>query len=257
MINTCVKKVRFVLLTPFLSLVLVCCSSQNSPFAGGGENQMPERRGPTLGSYLPGEMITYDIKSLGVRAGQATLSYQGLKDLGGKKSVLIVFTARAANFYDEEKIYADSQTLYPVRVERDLNIWGKKEKITEEYNQAKGIITITKIVNNKTTTQTIEKAGPIDNIYCFIYRYRKTGQFKIGDSFLIQLPTRNITIDLVKTTKMKAAGKVFETYYMQSDPAKYRVWFDKSEKKIPLRINGAVGINDTAMIMTEYQETSK
>ena len=53
---------------------------------------------------------------------------------------------------------------------------------------------------------------------------------------------------------LKISGKVYETYFMQSKPAKYKVWFDTSDKKIPLRINGAVGINDTAMLMVGYQE---
>ncbi len=222
--------------------------------AQSGESAIMKSGDHHIGTYLPGEMITYDIKSLGVRAGQATLSYQGPNNLDGKPVVLIVFTAQAANFYDEEKIYADQETLYPLRVERDLNIWGKKEKITEDYNQAKGTTTLTKTVNSKTTTQVIEKAGPIDNIYCFIYRYRKTGNFKIGDSFSIKLPTRDAVVKMIKSTTVKAGGEVYKAYYMQSDPAKYKMWFDESEGKIPLRINGAVGVNDTAMIMRSYQE---
>ena len=55
-------------------------------------------------------------------------------------------------------------------------------------------------------------------------------------------------------TKIKAAGKQFYAYYMKSDPAQYEVWFDKSDKKIPLKIDGAVGFGDTAMVIVKYKK---
>ncbi len=203
--------------------------------------------------FTTGEKITYAIKKMGVKAGEASLIFHGLTRIDNKEVYLIEFRANALNFLDEEKIYIDPKTFYPLIVKRDLNIWGKKEKISEEYWPEKGQVKITKNSGGKITEQTIEKKEALDNIYSFIYRYRSRGQFQIGDTLSMHLPTKDVLLKLKEITKLKAAGKQFEAYYMKSEPAQYEVWFDKSDKKIPLQINGAVGFGDTAMVMVKYQ----
>lgn len=204
--------------------------------------------------FKKGEKVTYDIRTLAIKAGEATLTFEGVEELSGQSVYVIAFRADAMNFLDEEKIYADTANFYPLRVERNLNIFGKKEKITEDYDQQKGQIKVTKYAGSRSSEQLISKQGPIDNIYCFIYRYRAQGDFKIGESFDINLPTTDVVIDLVKAMPLKAAGEVFDSYYMQSDPPKYKVWFDAKVGKIPLRINGAVGINAAVLTMSSYHE---
>ena len=239
-----------------LAMAAISCSKVDDSSAKSQESWGAPKAGQAP-SFSAGETIRFVIKSLGVKAGEATLVFEGLQKLDNKEVYLITFRATSANFLDMENIYVDKDTFYPIAVKRDLNIWGKKEKIDEEYDQVKGIITIKKQVGTKTSEQVIRKKGPIDNIYCFIYRYRRGGDFKIGDAFQIHLPTTDVTIALQKMDKLKMAGKTYETYFMQSQPSKYKVWFDTSDKKIPLRINGAVGINDTAMLMVDYQEGKK
>jgi len=202
---------------------------------------------------IAGETITYAIKSLKINVGKATLTYHGMEELNGQPVHYIQFVARGVNFLDEEKIYADARNFYPVMIKRDLNIFGKKEKIVEEYDHHKCTLKITKFVKDQQTAQTIQKSGLLDNIYCFIYRHRQSGRFQIGDSFLISLPTQDVTINLSKVTKLKAAGKEFDAYYMMSKPSKYKVWFDVSERKIPLKISGSVGLSNTDMTMTSYK----
>ncbi len=200
------------------------------------------------------EVIHYAIMQMGIKAGQADLTWVGPVNYKGKDLLLVTFKADGFNFYDEEKIYLDPAAYKPFIVERDLNIMGKKEKITEEYHTDKGEILITKIAGGKTTQQVLQKAGVVDNIYGFIFRYRKSGSFKIGDEIDIILPTTDLKISLDKETKIQAGGKTYDSFYMQSKPSKYKLWFDKSDKKIPLRINGAVGIGNTVMVMTDYKE---
>lgn len=204
--------------------------------------------------FAEGETIRYDIKSLGITVGEASLVFNGLQKLGGKDVYLITFTAKAVNFYDEEKIYADINSFYPVMVKRDINIFGKKEKITEEYDQKRGIMRLIKTARAKTTQQSYRKGGMVDNIYCFIYRCRRSGTFKTGDSFVINLPTTNARIDLLKIMPLKIARKAYETYYLESNPSKYKFWFDTGKERIPLKIKGAVGLKDTSMIMALYQK---
>ena len=141
--------------------------------------------------------------------GDATLTMVGPKDYKDHKTILIVFKARGKNFSDEENIYVNPATYRPLFVERtfDLNVFGHG-KILEEYIPSKGEIIITKTEGNRVTRQVIEKAGAVDNIYGFIYRYRKEGSFKIGDVLNMTLPTKDLKIRLVNRAVLKIGDKI-------------------------------------------------
>lgn len=231
----------------FLSLIGVLMIFVTSISAAGKKEPL----------FLHGEKITYVIKKFGVKAGEATLVFHGLTKTRGYDAYLVIFTANALNFFDEEKIYVDPVTFYPIRIERALNLFGKREKITEDYFAQKGSVKITKEAGGEVTQKVIDKKTRLDNIYCFLYRYRFLGTFRSKDSFTMHLPTQEVTFELKKTVKVKTAGKTYDSYYMKSDPARYEVWFDAGPKKIPLKINGAVGFGDTTMMMAKYEGYQK
>ena len=200
------------------------------------------------GVIKPGEKIRYKIVKLGIKAGEASLTFVGPRIYRRHQTILIIFQAKGFNFFDEEHIFVDPKGLMPLFVERNLNIFGKKEKITEEYTSGH-----VKIIKGK-EQQTIDKAGNIDNIYAFIYRYRQQGTFKLDETFDIPLPTKDVKIKLVKQESLNVAQKKYDAFYMESDPADYKIWFDASEKKIPLRINGAIRMASADMVMIKYEK---
>jgi len=202
--------------------------------------------GSFAGVIRPGEKIHYKIVQLGLSTGEASLTYLGSRMYHKQKTVLIIFQAKGFKFFDEERIFVDPKTMFPLFVERNLNIFGNRERITEEYS--KDHVKITKGKNQ----QVIEKDGDIDNIYAFIYRYRQMGQFHINDSFVLHLPTKDVPIKLIRKDTLDVALKRYKVFYMESNPANYRIWFDTSEKKIPLRISGAIKMAHTVMVMTQY-----
>ena len=207
---------------------------------------------PGILPFRPGETIQYDIKKLKMRVGQASLTFHGLVSLDGRSALLLTFTSKGLKFFDEEKIYIDPRTFLPQKVERDLNIFGKKERIVEHYNAREGTVRIVKTVKNKTTEQVIKRSVPLDNIYCFIFRYRAMGKFATGESIQIHLPTKDVQFQAQRPRRLQLGDKEVEAYYMQSDPAQYRVWFDTGAHKVPLRIDGAIGFGKTAMILRSY-----
>ena len=202
--------------------------------------------------FRPGETIQYDIKKLKMRVGQASLAFQGLVSLEGQSAFLITFTSQGLKFFDEEKIYVDPRTFLPKRVERDLNIFGRKERIVEHYNAREGTVRIVKTAQGKTTEQVIKRSVPLDNIYCFIFRYRAAGKFTAGETLQIHLPTKDVQFQAQKLRKLQVGEKEINAHYLQSDPAQYRVWFDTGARKVPLRIDGALGFGNTAMILRSY-----
>ena len=208
-----------------------------------------------LSTQVRAETIRYSIRQMGFD-GQATLTMVGPKDYKDRKTVLIVFKANGTNFSDEEDIYVDPSTYKPLFVERDfnLNIFGHGKNL-EEYVPSKGEILITKTQGDHVTRQVIKKEGSIDNIYGFIYRYRKEGSSKKGDVLDMTLPTRDFKILLVDRAVLKIGEKTYDSYYMQSQPNGFKIWFDASEHKWPLRISGTIiGLVNSIMTMTGYEE---
>lgn len=201
--------------------------------------------------FADNETVRYVIKKLKMKVGEAKITFRGEAELNHRKVYLIVFRAEGFRFFDQEKIYVDPVSFLPVQVERDVDIFGKKEKITEYYGPA-GKVRIVKIAGGKRNEQVIVKDGPIENIYGFIYRYRLQGSFAIGSSLKMSLPTKDVTMKVVEPQTVKAGGQKYKAYFLESDPNQYRIWFDAGPGRIPLRIDGAVGFGDTAMVMEEY-----
>ncbi len=205
-------------------------------------------------SSFVGEKIIFTIRKFGVKVGDAALIFNGLTQIKDRNVYLVRFTAESFNFSDEEKIYIDPQTFLPVVVQRNLNIFGKRENITEEYLPEKRMVKIVKTSGGKRREQILENAGLIDNIYCFIYRYRRSGNFKEGESLMMSLPTRDVKIDFVKKTQLKVARKIYDSFFLQSQSKDYQIWFDTSPAKIPLRIDGAVGLNSASLVIADYHK---
>lgn len=205
-------------------------------------------------SPLRAETINYSIRQTGFD-GEANLTMVGPKDYKGYNTLLITFKAHGVNFSDEENIYVDPVTYKPLFVERNfsLSVFGQG-KTFEDYVSSKGEINITKTDGDRVTHQVINKEGSVDNIYGFIYRYRKEGSFKVGDVLDMTLPTKDLKIKLMKRVWIKVGGKSYESYYMQSQPGRYRIWFDSSDHKWPLRITGSIGFMNSVMTMTGHEE---
>ncbi len=217
-------------------------------------NAQSAAEAPTEFSFSKGETIIYSIKKFKLTVGTATLTFNGPVSIGGQEALEIVLTAKGLGFFDEEKIYIDPVTYYPTMIKRDLNIFGVKEEITEFYDPQRGKIRIVKTADGKTSEEIIESGGRFDNIYGFIYRYRQRGEFKIGEEIHLHLPTRDVIFKLIERKNIKAGGRKFDAYYMDSVSRKYKVWFDSGPKRIPLKIDGAVGFGNTSMIMKEYRQ---
>ncbi|MFP4473487.1 MAG: DUF3108 domain-containing protein [Candidatus Omnitrophota bacterium] len=206
-------------------------------------------------AFQPGEAVQYQIKKWALKVGTSELIYHGTVDTDKGRRVKIVFTADGFNFYDQETIYADPDTLLPLRVERDLDIFGNKENIVETYDPENGKVTVVKYNDGEETDRQIfEQEKPIDNLYCFLYRYRRDGEFEPGREIAMNLPTQTVKLEIIRDEKMAIAGKERSVYYMESRPSKYRVWFSADEEHVPLRIDGAVGLAKTAMIFTSCEQ---
>ncbi len=203
------------------------------------------------GAFEVGEKLEYDIKKFGITVGTATFEFKGDATIEGQTTTLIQVIAKGFQFYDEENIYLNKETYFPFIVKRELNIFGKKESIIEKYDQAKGSVEISGRAENAKAGEVtrIQQKGVIDNIYGFIYRYRLKGSFKKGEPLIMQLPTRKVILNFVGEKNLKIAGKKVPTYYMEDTDKKIKVWFDQTQTKVPYKINGAIGLGKTSLLL--------
>jgi len=198
--------------------------------------------------FLKGEILNYDIEKFKLKVGEATLAFNGAVEVQGKEALSITFTARGFKFLDVEEIYIDRATFHPLLIKRNLNIFGKEERIMEFYDSQKGKVRIVKTADGKTTEQTIEKGGRFDNIYGFIYRHRQLGQFSQNQELDLHLPTRDLQFKFSQQSKFLIADQEFNAFSMHSTPKEYEVWFDSGPKRIPLKIDGALGFGNMSMV---------
>ena len=200
----------------------------------------------------PGEKIVYDIKKM-FKVGQAVLEYKGPVTIENQQLIHILVTMRAPNFYDQEDIFVEPINFYPVLVKRNLNIFGKKEKIIERYDQIKGTVEIIKNVRGKDVKQTIERKTPIENLYGFIYQFRLKGDLQNTSSVTMHLPTKDVIMKNLGAVDIAAGGKTYKTVLLESDPKQYSLWFDTQGNSLPVKIDGGLGAIKAVMVLREVK----
>ena len=135
----------------------------------------------------------------------------------------------------KERVFLDSQTLLPIKVERDIVFFGKKEIIEETYDQERGKIKI-KRKNSKEPEEMLSQDTPIHNILELLYFFPQDLVLEPDQWMIFNLPTQKIRIKMVKERVLKMNGIDWDTYFLVGRGAKrFSLWLDK-EEKMPLRL---------------------
>lgn len=198
-----------------------------------------------------GEKIIYDVKLGTLYLGQSQFIRFANVNLNDKVLNAMLFETKLSRFKDTEKIYSDPKTLLPIRVERDIINWFTREKITEEYDQEKFTVTITKFKGTGQEKTVIKKDSPIHNAILLPYSVRDIPNLSIGQTFAANLPTRKLEIKLVSIEKIKVPAGTFEAYHFTSIPKQIDIWVTVDERRIPIKIQGS-GIFGYTMVMKKH-----
>jgi len=200
-----------------------------------------------------GEEITYDVKMGNIYLGRAKFKYPGRVKLGNQELNLLVFETKVANFWDIENIYSDPQTYLPVKIERNISGFLKKERITEEYDQKNYRVTITKNNGRKEPEELlIKKDEPIHNAILFPYSVRDIPGLSVGMVFSVNLPIRKLKVKLVSIDNLKLPSGIYQAFHFESTPKQIAVWISTDERRIPLKIEG-VGVFGYVLIFKDYR----
>jgi len=219
----------FIILIIIVSLAIVSLAIGGFAFAEGIEDRFQNK-----------EKLVYDVYFNGISSGYIEWEYLGRKDVDGiAVDVLSVNSdTNILNLLDldsEEKVFINSKTFLPIRVERDIVFFGKKEIIKEVYDQEKGQIKITQS-SSKEEENILTQDTPIHNILELLYFFPQDLALEAGKWMIFNLPTQKIKIKMVKERVLKVNGLKKDTYFLIGRGAKrFSLWLDK-EEKIPLRL---------------------
>lgn len=201
-----------------------------------------------LGADAVGEKLTYSISPL----GKAEYTDCGLVDLQGKKLKLITFRTMVFGFDDLEKIYSDSITFLPVRVERYISWPFSKEYIEEEYSSQTYSLRIKKYVNKQVVNeQTFTAKGPIHNAILLPFSLRNEIEFSIGNTFEVRMP-EEFKVTLASIDELPLPSGTFKAYHFVSAPHKFEIWISKDQYRIPLVIKGMGGLGYSMQMQSYY-----
>jgi len=219
----------FIILVVVVSLAVGSIAGGGFVFASGIEDRFQNK-----------EKLVYDVYFNGISAGYIEWEYLGRKEVDGIiVDVLSVNSdTNILNLLDldsEEKVFLNSETSLPVKVERDIVFFGKKEIIKEVYDQEKGQIKITNS-SSKESEEIFTQDIPIYNILQLLYFFPKDLVLEAGEWMAFNLPTQKIKMKMVKERVLKINGIKKDTYFLIGRGAKrFSLWLDK-EEKIPLRL---------------------
>ncbi len=185
------------------------------------------------------EKIKFGAYSKGIKIGSGSLVYLGAETLEKEEVQHIVLEVSTFSLRDKEGIFATPDFAKPVKVERDLRVLGKNESIVEAYSPDKKTVTVTKRVDGgQPTAQVIKSQESLDNVILFIYRLRNDEELKVGKIYKINLPTQKFDLIVKDIRKIKVPLGSFEAYFLESSPAKYKIWLSSQKERTPLRIQG-------------------
>jgi len=186
------------------------------------------------------EKLVYSVYFNGIPSGYIEWEYLGRQVVDGVTVDVLSVNSDTSifnllNLNSKEKVFLDSKTCLPVKVERDIVFFGKKEIIEETYDQEKGQIKI-KRINSKEPEDVLSQDTPIHNILELLYFFPRDVALEAGKWMTFNLPTQKIKIKMVKERVLKVNGVDRDTYFLIGRGAKrFNLWLDK-EEKMPLRL---------------------
>ena len=184
--------------------------------------------------------VIYSIFYNGIPSGYIEWEYLGRRDSEGVVVDELLVNSdtkilKLLNLTSKERVFLDSQTRLPLKVERDIVFFGRKEVISEIYNQDEGYVKI-KRSNSKKTESVLYQDKPIHNILELLYFFPQDVKLEAGKWMAFNLPTQKIKIRMVRERVLKINGKKINTYFMVGRGAKrFNLWLDKKDK-MPLRL---------------------
>ncbi len=189
--------------------------------------------------------IRYNITFNGIPSGHIDWRYLGREEINGKEVEVLEIDAKTEilkllNLVSSEKIYLDVSTNLPVKVKRDVKLFGRKEIIKESYDQEKGEVEVVKGDGEEITeTEVYTQEPPIHNILELLYFFPDDIDLesKQGQWMEFNLPTQKVQVRFHSKRDVAVAGERKEAYFLEGRGARrFNLWLCQKDR-LPLRID--------------------
>jgi len=221
--------------------MVIMSNGQHGP--GPGPVSTPVKAAvPPQESVFKGEVITFGVYSGGVfKVGSGRLELKGLIEERGEVCQHVDFKAESLSVNDREVVLGRHDFSSPVRVVRDVRVFGRDEDIVERYSaDARHVDIDKKVEGRKAESIVIDSQKPLGNVLLLIYRLREDPDLSVGKTYDIDLPTASFKLSVVEKKPIKVPLGRFEAFYVESMPKKYRIWLAADSRRLPLKIQGLV-----------------
>lgn len=200
-----------------------------------------------------GEKFIYKVTFNGIYVGRVECEYLGRTTINNKLLDVLSLSSNVKilmlfSIQTKEKLYIDSDTHLPLKVERQVKFFGKQERILEEYNQKENYVKITKVVAKRTEEKVIRIKTPIHNAIALLYFFPKEIKLRLGESSSFNLPTQKISIKVTALKTLDTTKGSYEAYVLEGRPRKFKVWLEK-EKRTPLRMEFPVMLGRITLLI--------
>lgn len=208
-----------------------------------------------ISPFKSGEKFIYKVNYNGIYVGRIEWVYLGKQNMDNKLVDAIslfsdVKILKLFSIQSKEKLYIDSDTHLPLKVEREVKYLGRQEEILEEYNQKEGFVKIAKKDAKGKEEKKLEVKAPVHNIIALLYFFPKDIKLTLGESLSFNLPTQKISIKVVALEILGITKATYETFRLEGRPRKFKVWLEK-DKRVPLRIEFPVLLGRITILKTE------
>lgn len=198
------------------------------------------------------ERLIYTIYFNGVPSGTITWTHSGQGDVNGKTAEVIGINSdtnilKLLNLESQESVFLDTENHLPLKVERDLVFFGKKEIIEEIYNQQEGYVEITK-QNSSLEKKRIYQKKPIYHILSLLYFFPKNIDLIKGDVFYFNLPTQKVKVKVDSYRTLYTQNQKYETYFLLGRGGRnFNIWLDKKDR-VALRVEFFVPVGKITIV---------
>lgn len=252
------KKILKVTITAALSLIILsgicfCIVKQSALKELNADDSTPVALTENVKvlPFLPGEKIIYSVYYGKVKLGRAKLVFQGEKETGKIKAYLITFDTCTPYFKDFEQIFADEDSLLPVKVIRKIKKPANFDtNIEEVYDQDNYRINIVKRGALLSKKISINKDSSIDNAILISYYYRTLDNYSGVKDVPVNLPTKKFNLNFKGKEVVDTGAGKFSAFVFEGDPYPFRLWLRDSPDRVPLKIELS-GIMDYSLVCKE------
>lgn len=196
--------------------------------------------------------LFYEVFFNGIPTGKIEWQYLGKEVVDGRQTDVILINSdtnilKLLNLESKEKVFIDSATYLPLKVERDVVFFGKKEQIKEVYNQDTGLVIITKSNTSKKQTF-LHVAKPIHNILSLLYFFPKNIELIKDKPLYFNLPTQKVSIKMLYENNIAFGKGKKDIYFLAGKGDKrFNLWLDKKER-IPVKMEFIVPLGKITIV---------